>query len=167
MPHRLTDLWTKVIGFGSAGLLSLSLYLSPIYPLMALVGAMILADTLTGRWAAKYVAIQEGKDVRLEVSSQKTRDGLLPKVFSYTSVVLIIYVLDRFMLTDLFTHFLPTFPVEYSATKCAGLILMWVEFDSIDENYYKVKGVRIKDIIADKFKAAKKLASIVKSKKKD
>lgn len=52
MPHLVTYLWSKIISFGSAGLISISLYLSPIYPLMVLVGSMILADTITGRWTA-------------------------------------------------------------------------------------------------------------------
>lgn len=163
--NTITTLWTKVIGFGSAGLISISLYLSPIYPLMALIGAMILSDTITGRWAAKHIAKTLGKDVRLEVSSKKTRDGLIPKILGYTSVIMIVYTFDRFMLTDLMTHFFPAFPVEYSVTKSAGLILMWIEFDSIDENYYKVKGVRIKDIIAEKVKKAKALFSSFKSTK--
>lgn len=167
MPHRLTELWTKIIGFGSAGLVSISLYLAPIYPLMALVGIMIFLDTYTGRWAARDKAKKEGKDERLEVSSKKTRDGLIPKIIWYNVVIITVYILDRFMLSDLLTHFVPTFPVEYSATKCAGLIMMWIEFDSIDENYYKVKGVRIKDIVMDKFKKLKKISSIVKPKKTD
>ena len=163
MPHRIIELWSKVVGFGLSGLISVSLYISPIYPLMGLVGAMILADTITGRWAAKNIARKECKDIRLEVSSKKTRDGLIPKVLGYTAVILIIYVLDRFMLTDLMTHFFPAFPVEYSVTKCAGLILMWIEFDSIDENYYKVKGVKIKDIITSKIK---KIVNLIRSFKK-
>lgn len=163
MPHRTVEIWSKIVGFGLSGLLSLSLYISPIYPLMGLVGAMILADTITGRWAAKNKAKKEGKDIRIEVSSKKTRDGLIPKVLGYTAVILIIYVLDRFMLTDLMTHFFPAFPVEYSVTKCAGLILMWIEFDSIDENYYKVKGVKIKDIITTKIK---KVVGLLRSFKK-
>ena len=167
MPHRVTEFWSKLIGFGLSGLISISLYISPIYPLMGLVGAMILADTITGRWAAKHNAKKEGKDVRLEVSSKKTRDGLIPKVLGYTSVIMIVYILDRFMLTDLMTHFFPAFPVEYSVTKCAGLILMWIEFDSIDENYYKVKGIRIKTIVAEKVKKLKGLFKSLKSVKDD
>jgi len=167
MPHKLIDLWAKVISLGSAGFISISLYLSPIYPLMALVGIMILLDTFTGRWAAKHQAIKDGKDVRLEVSSKKTRNGLMPKLIWYNVVVITVFILDRFMLSDLLTHFVPTFPVEYSATKCAGLILMWIEFDSIDENYYKVNGVTIKDIIAEKIKKAKKITKVIKPEKED
>jgi len=168
MPHRvnvITTLCNKIVGYGSAGLVSISLYLAPIYPLMALVGIMIGLDTITGRWAARVKARKEGKDVRLEVSSKRTRNGLIPKILGYNAVILTVYILDRFMLSDLLTHFFPTFPVEYSATKCAGLILMWIEFDSIDENYYKVKGVKIKDIISDKFKKVKGVTNIIKLKK--
>ena len=165
--NTVTTLWAKIISYGGAGLISLSLYLSPIYPLMAIIGAMILADTITGRWAAKSNARKEGKDTRIEVSSKKTRDGLIPKVLGYTCTVLIVYTFDRFMLTDLMTHFFPAFPVEYSVTKSAGLILMWIEFDSIDENYYKVKGVRIKDIIAEKVKKFKTLFNSFKSIKEE
>lgn len=163
MNNTINELWAKVIALGLSGLISISLYLSPIYPLVGLVLATILTDTLTGRWAARHIARLEGKDVRLEVSSRKTRDGLIPKILGYISVILFVYILDRFMLSDLVTHFFPAFPVEYSATKIGGLILMWIEFDSIDENYYKVKGIRIKDIISDKIK---KLRELIKSFKK-
>jgi len=163
MNNTINELWVKVIALGLSGLISISLYLFPIYPLVGLVLATILADTLSGRWAARHIARLEGKDVRLEVSSRKTRDGLIPKILGYISVILFVYILDRFMLSDLVTHFFPAFPVEYSATKIGGLILMWIEFDSIDENYYKVKNVRIKDIISDK---VKKLRELIKSFKK-
>ena len=163
MNNTINELWAKFISLGLSGLISISLYLSPIYPLVGLVLATILADTLSGRWAARHIARLEGKDVRLEVSSRKTRDGLIPKILGYISVILFVYILDRFMLSDLVTHFFPAFPVEYSATKIGGLILMWIEFDSIDENYYKVKNVRIKDIISDK---VKKLRELFKSFKK-
>jgi len=163
MNNTINELWAKFIALGLSGLISISLYLSPIYPLVGLVLATILADTLSGRWAARHIARLEGKDVRLEVSSRKTRDGLIPKILGYISVILFVYILDRFMLSDLVTHFFPAFPVEYSATKIGGLILMWIEFDSIDENYYKVKNVRIKDIISDK---VKKLRELFKSFKK-
>jgi len=163
MNNTINELWAKFIALGLSGLISISLYLSPIYPLVGLVLTTILADTLSGRWAARHIARLEGKDVRLEVSSRKTRDGLIPKILGYISVILFVYILDRFMLSDLVTHFFPAFPVEYSATKIGGLILMWIEFDSIDENYYKVKNVRIKDIISDK---VKKLRELFKSFKK-
>jgi hypothetical protein len=163
MNNTINELWAKFIALGLSGLISISLYLSPIYPLVGLVLTTILADTLSGRWAARHIARLDGKDVRLEVSSRKTRDGLIPKILGYISVILFVYILDRFMLSDLVTHFFPAFPVEYSATKIGGLILMWIEFDSIDENYYKVKNVRIKDIISDK---VKKLRELFKSFKK-
>ena len=161
--NTVNEIWAKIIGLGFAGLISISLYLSPIYPLIGLVLSLILVDTITGRWAASHIARLEGKDIRLEVSSRKTRDGLIPKILGYISVILFVYVMDRFMLSDLVTHFFPAFPVEYSATKAGGLILMWIEFDSIDENYYKVKGVKIKDIITTKIK---KVVNLIKSLKK-
>lgn len=161
--NTVATLWAKIIGFGMSGIISISLYLSPIYPLIGLVLTLILADTISGRWAAGHIAKLEGKDRRLEVSSRKTRDGLIPKILGYISVILFVYVLDRFMLSDLVTHFFPAFPVEYSATKVGGLILMWIEFDSIDENYYKVKGITIKDIISSRIK---KVVNLIRSFKK-
>jgi hypothetical protein len=163
--NAITETWAKIIGLGMSGLISISLYLSPIYPLIGLVLALILADTITGRWAAKHVATLEGKDARIEVSSRKTRDGLIPKILGYIAVILFVYILDRFMLSDLVTHFFPAFPVEYTATKVGGLILMWIEFDSIDENYYKVKGVTIKDIISSRVKKVVLVIRSIKEKK--
>jgi hypothetical protein len=44
-------------------------------------------------------------------------------------------------------------PFEFMMTKISVLFLCWIEFDSIDEKYYRVKGVRLKDKIRDFFRS--------------
>jgi len=147
-----------------SGLLS---FFAPIHVLMLLIGAFILLDTLVGRWCAKKLAQKEGKDVRLEVTSRKTRVGFTSKVITYQTAIILLFIIDDYILNDLVRYFFTEFPIEYIITKAMGLILIAIEFDSIDEKYYLVKGVRIKDIIRKHIKSGKGLIIGGKNLKKD
>lgn len=133
------------------------LYLAPIHPLMLLLGLGAIIDTIMGRWAAKKIAQKEGKDVRLEVTSRKTRIGLVSKLITYQLVIISLFVLDGYLLNDLVTYFLPSFPITYAVTKLIGVILLLIEFDSIDEHIYKVKGIRFSKLIKNQIKRIKNI----------
>jgi len=135
---------------------AITIYLTPIHPLMFLLGCVILADTVAGRWAAKHIAKKEGKDVRLAVTSAKTRKGLVSKLITYQLAVVLLFILDKFILNDLLMYFIPTFPVAFMVTKIVGVVLILVELDSIDEKYYLVKGKRLKTLFTDKVKDIKR-----------
>lgn len=153
----------KLIGFAVA----VGFFLAPIHVLMMLVGTFIILDTLVGRWCAKKEAKRLGKDVRLEVTSKKTRVGLVSKLISYQVSVILLFVIDDYMLNDLVKFFWVEFPIDYVVTKAMGLILIAIELDSIDESYYKVKGVKLKDIARDKIKSIKNLVLGIKNTKKE
>lgn len=149
-------------------LLSLAfLYLAPIHVMMLLIGVGIIADTIAGRWAAKKIALREGKDVRLAVTSRKTRNGLVSKLLAYQAVIISLFILDKYMLNDLVLYFLPTFPIEFAITKIIGVILLLVEADSIDEKYYVVTGKRVRDIVMEKIKKIKNTIIGIKTFKKE
>lgn len=147
-----------------SGLLS---FFAPIHVLMLLIGAFIALDTLFGRWCAKKIAQKEGKDVRLFVTSKKTRVGFTSKVITYQTAIILLFVIDDYILNDIVSWLFSDFPIDYIITKTMGLILIAIEFDSIDEKYYIVKGVRIKDIIKKHIKSGKKLIQGGKDLKKD
>ena len=132
------------------------LYFTPIHPLMMVIGIVIVLDTFFGRWAAKDKAKKEGKDVRLFVTSAKTRKGLVSKMITYQLAIILLFILDKYMLNDLLMYFIPSFPITYMVTKLVGVVLILVEFDSIDEKYYFVKGRRIKTLFTDKIKDIKR-----------
>jgi len=135
--------------------LAIIAYFSPIHILMLLIGCGIIIDTYFGRWAAKNKAIKEGLDVRLYVSSKKTRQGLISKMLTYNTVMISLFIIDNYMLNDLFMYFVPSFPIHFFITKAIGFIIILMEYDSIDEKYYKIKGVSVKQNIKVKIKQTK------------
>lgn len=135
-----------------AAIAGLSLFFSPIAWSLLLVGFFVMFDTLFGRWSAKRIAQRDGKEVRKEVSSKKTRRGFCDKSLMYLLLMSSIYVLDHFMFNQLLMWIIPTFPIEYIISKLMGFILVLIEADSIDEKIYNVKGVRISELIKSKIK---------------
>lgn len=132
-------------------------FFGPIYPIMLLIGMVVITDTIMGRWCAKRLAKKEGKDVRLEVTSRKTRLGFISKTLAYQAAIIFTFILDSYFLGDLIQYFVPEFPITFVVTKLLGVILILIEFDSIDEKYYKVTGKRMKNIIKEKIKKLKNL----------
>lgn len=120
--------------------IGLTAFFSPVVIMFALVGLAILSDTLAGRWCARHKARAEGKDERLEVTSRKTREGALQKIIAYNLAMLTLYLVDYWAVNEIVKFYLPW---DFLLTKIGTIFLVWIEFDSIDEKFYKVKGVRI------------------------
>jgi hypothetical protein len=135
----------------------LLLWTTPIHLTIVLILIAIAADTLAGRWCAKHMAKKEGKDVRLEVTSKKTRIGFVSKSITYFTLLILTFFGDNIIFNDLLLYFIPNFPIEYFISKGLGIIFLLIEFDSLDEKYYKVKGVKLRDIIGKKIKQVKNL----------
>jgi len=133
------------------------IYLAPIHILIVLIGSAIIFDTLAGRWCAKKLAQRDNKDVRLEVTSKKTRTGLVSKMITYQTSIILLFVLDKYILNDVVNWIFESFPIEFVTTKLIGLIFLLIEFDSFDEKYYLVKGKRLKTIFTTKIKSIKRL----------
>lgn len=153
-------------------------YLSPVNVVFFWVGFAILLDTLAGRWAAKKLAKRNGKDVRLEVTSKKTREGFITKVITYNIAMVTLFVIDDHLLNPVIYYFWETFPVNFIITKFIGFVIVLIELDSVDEKYYIVKGVRIltkfskmlkriKYSVIDIFKFKKEVEQSIKDLKKD
>jgi len=137
--------------------LIISTFFAPTFLLMGAVGLAILMDTIAGRWAAKKHALKTGKIVREEVTSRKTRQGTLSKAIVYNLVVITFFVIDKSIINEVVLNYTP---YEFMATKIATLFICWIEFDSIDEKYYNVKGIRLKDKIREFFRS---IAELIKN----
>lgn len=134
------------------------IYLAPIKVLIVLIGFAVIIDTVAGRWCAKKLAEKAKKDVRLEVTSKKMRQGMVSKIITYNIAIISLFVLDKYFLNDIVKYFAgDNFPVEFVITKIIGVVFLWMEFDSIDEKYYLVYKKRIKTIIRKKLTSAKGL----------
>lgn len=127
--------------------LTVYLFFMPVYPIIGLVGAFIILDTIMGVTASyvKKEPILSRKLMRLAV-----------KLGSYTAITILIYGLDILILSDTFgldsTTFLPT--------KIVAGTLCFIESFSIDEKIRKMnndKGVKYYwTLLVQMIKGAKK-----------
>jgi len=139
-------------------------FLIPIIPMILLVTIMVIIDTFYGRWAAKIGAIREGKNYMLEVTSKKTRLGFTSKILSYYLSILLTYGIDYFILNDIVYSYIP---FEYIISKVVTLFLIYIEFKSIEEKIYKIKGVVITEKFISFLKGIKKIFLNITSMKKE
>ena len=128
-------------------------FVSPISPLMIVVGILIMADTFVGRWRAKKTAILKGENYREVVTSRKTRLGFVSKTIGYNFVIITTFLLDDYMINEVVVKHIP---FEFLATKICGLFLLKIEWDSINESVRMVRGWDYNDKIHDFFKWLKK-----------
>lgn len=140
------------------------LFLLPIAPLMLVIGITVIADTLFGRRAAKAVALKEGKDVDVEVTSKKTREGLVPKLIGYQVAIITMFILDSWAINEMVINYVP---FAYLATKIVGGFLIFIEWTSINESYKKIKGITLNDLFRNYISSLKKtIMSVINFKKK-
>ena len=129
-------------------------FFTPLLPLMLVVGLFILFDTYMGRLAVSVKAKREGKNPRDYVKSSKTRAGLFKKLLMYNLVLISIHLIDLYVIADFVRGVLP---FTHLVTRLGVVVLCWVEYDSIDEKYYRIKGVTLTCVIRQKMEKFKQL----------
>ena len=104
-------------------------FIAPIYPLMATVCTFIIADAL-------LEIINSFKNKEFCPTFLKR---LILKFLSYNICLIIIYVLEVNLLGE-FIKMIMNVPLLL--TKIVSVGLIWLELNSIDENFYKITGKR-------------------------
>lgn len=107
-------------------------FIAPIYPLMATVITFIVAD-------AALEVINSFKNKQFCPTFVKR---LVLKLLSYNICLVIIYVLEVNLLGE-FVKLIIGIPLLITKILSVGLI--WLELNSIDENFYKITGKRFVD----------------------
>lgn len=130
----------------SSLLLPIILFFAPIYVMVFLVGLATLVDTCFGIWKAKSLGEQ--------VNSKICRKGLVPKIKSYVSIVLILFVADYYIVNELTQLFIN---IDYISTKLVSLGLIVIEVKSMDESFEKVKGYSFIGKLYDNLRNIKKV----------
>lgn len=120
---------TTLIKLYSSFLFPIIAFFAPIYFMVFLVGLSTLVDTGFGIWKAKSLGE--------EVSSKICRKGLIPKLRSYASIVLLLFVLDYYIVNEFTQLFIS---IQFVSTKLVSLALIIIEVKSMDESFEKVKG---------------------------
>ena len=126
-------------------------FVSPIAPLALLVSLFSIIDTFVGRWYAKKIGET--------VTSRKTRLGLTRKLLIYFVVVIMAYLIDRFIINEIMRNYIW---FDWAFTKFFASVLIWVEYTSIDEKIKWVKGKGLTDRVVDFAKSLKKMVGFGK-----
>lgn len=126
-------------------------FVSPIAPLALLVSMFSIIDTFVGRWYAKKIGET--------VTSRKTRLGLTRKLLIYFVVVIMAYLVDRFIINEIMRNYIW---FDWAFTKFFASVLIWVEYTSIDEKIKWVKGKGLTDRVVEFAKSLKKMVGFGK-----
>lgn len=129
----------------SSLLLPIIVFFTPIYFMVFLVGMSTIIDTGFGVWKAKSLGE--------EVSSKLCRKGLVPKIKSYVTIVLLLFVADYYIVNEFTKLFID---IEFVSTKLVSLVLIVIEVRSMDESFNKVKGYSFIDKLYSNVKSIKK-----------
>ena len=121
-------------------------FVSPLFPLMLLVSIMTLIDTWVGRWYAK----RQGE----VITSRKTRLGLTRKLIIYFLVVFVSYLVDFTIINEIAKNYIW---FDWAITKFFTLVLLWIEYTSIDEKVKWAYGRGLTDRVVDFAKSLKKI----------
>jgi sensor histidine kinase YesM len=127
---------------------ALILFFAPIKGIILMVALSTIIDTCFGVWKAK--------SLKEPITSKLFRNGLVPKLVSYISVVMLVYASDVFIINGLT---MSVVSVQFISTKVIALVLLSIEVKSMDESWVSVKKYsfidKIKSIIV-KLKDVKK-----------
>lgn len=140
MPHRLATVGQKVAAYFSQILAVLISFVSPIFGVLIAVFAFIILDTIVGVWKAKKI--------KQKVTSKRL-SSIINKLLVYQLTVITFFVLDCFIINLVMLEF---FTVEFALTKVIAVILISIEFFSINESYEEATGkglvARFKDLVS-------------------
>jgi len=121
----------------------LIIFFTPLKGILITVAAFIILDTISGIWKSKINKVP---------ITSRAMSGVVSKMVLYQLAVLTAYLLDYYILGDIL---LKTFGIEQIVVKVIALLLIFIECQSINENYKIAKGI-------DLWKEFKKLLGRVK-----
>jgi hypothetical protein len=126
-------------------------FVAPLAPLALIVSLFAIIDTFVGRWYAKEIGEQ--------ITSRKTRLGLCRKLLIYFTVLVVTYLIDRFIVNEIMRNYIW---FDWAFTKFFSTVLIWIEYSSIDEKVKWIKGKGLTDRVVDFAKSLKKMVGFTK-----
>jgi len=102
---------------------ALVLFFSPLFPIMLSVGIMTIVDT--------YFGIRASKKQGFKFTSKKLRNGWISKTISYQTTLVLLFLIDNWVFNELVLNY---FPTPFIITKLLGVMLILIEFTSINES---------------------------------
>lgn len=132
-------------------LLAFLAFVSPIFPLALLVTIFAIIDTFVGRWYAKKTD--------QVITSRKTRLGFTRKIVAYFVVLIVAYLMDRFIINEIMRNYIW---FDWAFTKFFASVLIWIEYTSVDEKIKWVKGKGLTDRVVEFGNSIKKMIGFSK-----
>jgi hypothetical protein len=140
----------------SSALLTMIAFLSPIHGVLLCVGLFIMFDTVMAYWRCKI------KNV--EWTSKRLRVGLIPKFLAYQTIVILFFIMDKFILFEFTKMFIE---VDFLMTKLLSCVLVYIEFKSIDETFKIIKGKSLLKYFKELLKLTNDIKDDMKNKNDD
>lgn len=113
---------------------------------ICIVGLVIIADT--------YYGVKASRFSKVKFDGFKFLDGIINKIKIYTPVVVGMYWLDIFVLSDIILTWIP---IDLFATRLVTMIVLSKEFLSIDRHWGTLTGRRMSQRAGIVFKHLKTL----------
>jgi len=141
---------TTLITLYKSLLIPIVIFFAPIAWMVFLVGLATIVDTCFGIWRVR--------NKKEKFSSKLLRKGLVPKVTSYVSMILILFTIDFHLVNELTKTVID---IEFISTKLLALALLYIEVKSMDESWEAVRGYSFLDKILTSIKRVKKIKNEV------
>lgn len=139
-----------------SALLTMIAFLSPIHGVLLCVGLFIMFDTVMAYWRCKIK--------KVEWTSKRLRVGLVPKFLAYQTIVILFFVMDKYIMFELTKLFID---VDYLLTKFLACVLIYIEFKSIDETFKIIKGKSLITYFKELLKLTNDIKDDMKNKNHD
>ena len=143
----MKTLLTKLVTFFWKFICIIIAFFAPIYGVLLAVGAFILLDTVVGVWKAKKL--------KQKITSKRL-GAVIQKMLIYQLTILTFFLLGHFIVNDIVFGLTG---VSYLVTKLVAVILISIEFFSIDESFRDATGKGLLERLTgliQKYKESKK-----------
>lgn len=137
-------------------LLTLITFFAPIHGVILTVISFVLFDTAIAYWRVKKTGAKW--------TSKKLRVGLVQKSITYIALIVLFFLMDKFILNEFVKTFIN---IDYFLTKALTLIFIFIEFTSIDESYTIVRGKSIFQSLKELIGKANDIKNDLKNKNED
>jgi hypothetical protein len=137
-------------------LLTLITFFAPIHGVILTVISFVLFDTGIAYWRVKKTGTKW--------TSKKLRVGLVQKSITYVALIILFFLMDKFILNEFVKNFVN---IDYFLTKALTLIFIFIEFTSIDESYTIVRGKSIFQSLKELIGKANDIKNDLKNKNED
>lgn len=131
-------------------LVPILLFFAPVSGILITVAAFIILDTISGIWKSR---------VKKVPITSRGLSGIISKMLLYQAAILATYLLDFYIAGDILEGI---FGIPGLLVKAAAMLLIFIEAQSINENYKIAKGVDLWGEFKKLLSRAKEITGTVK-----